>query len=280
MGKFKVVIPLFLALIIAGGSSLFLFNWIRSIRPQTVIEKTGDTDTTSIIVAAHYIPFGTKISKEMLKTVQYPATTLPQGSFAESDQIIDRILVSPLIENEPVLQGKLAPEDVKLGGVAAVLKPGKRAMAVKGDKIIGISGFIRPGNLVDVFVTVQNPETKKDTTKLVLDKILVLATGEEIQADGKKNASPVDVYTLEVTPDQGEKLALASTQGKLQFALRNITDSETVLTRGATIAETLRSLSANKRSPRAKSKTKRIYPRLHTMEIIIGDKIIKRKMKL
>jgi pilus assembly protein CpaB len=278
MGKFKVIIPLSLALIIAGASSLFLYKWIRSIRPPTVIEKSGDITTAPIIVSAYNLPWGTKISKDMLKTVNYPAGSLLQGAFSESDKIIGRILISPIIENEPILEGKLAAEDVRLGGVAAILKPGKRAMAVKGDKVIGISGFIRPGNLVDVLVTVQNPETKKDTTKLVLDKIPILATGQEIQADGKKSASPVDVYTLEVTPEEGEKLALAATQGKLQFALRNITDVETVLTRGATIAETLNSLSSKKIRPKPELKPKRVYPRLHTIEIITGDKIVKRKL--
>ena len=278
MGKFKIVFPLVLAIVIAGGSSVFLYKWIRSIRPKTVIEKAEDMVTASVIVAAYHLPWGTQIKKDMIKTVNYPAGTLPQGTFSKAENIIGRILIMPAIENEPILKGKLAAEDVKLGGVAAILKPGKRAMAVKGDKVIGISGFIRPGNLVDVLVTVQNPETKKDTSKLVLDKIPVLATGQEIQANGKTNASPVDVYTLEVTPEEGERLALAATQGKLQFALRNIKDSETVLTKGATIAETLTSLSVKKKPHIKKLKTRRVYPRMHTIEIITGDKIVKRKM--
>jgi len=280
MGKLKVIIPIFIALIIASTSSFFLYKWIRSMKPQTVIEKSESINTSSIVVAAYNLPWGTKIEKDMIKTLSYPSESLPQGTFFENDKIIGRVIVSNIIENEPILESKLAPVDVKSGGVAAVLKPGKRAMAVKGDKVIGISGFIRPGNLVDVLVTVKNPETKKDTTKLVLDKIPVLATGQEIQADGKKNASPVDVYTLEVTPEEGEKLALASTQGKLQFALRNVTDEKTVLTRGATIAQTLRSLSGKAPSPKSTKGIKRVYPRQHTMEIINGDKVIKRKMAM
>lgn len=280
MGKLKVIIPIFIALIIASTSSFFLYKWIRSMKPQTVIEKSESINTSSIVVAAYNLPWGTKIEKDMIKSLSYPSESLPQGTFYENDKIIGRVIVSNIIENEPILESKLAPVDVKSGGVAAVLKPGKRAMAVKGDKVIGISGFIRPGNLVDVLVTVKNPETKKDTTKLVLDKIPVLATGQEIQADGKKNASPVDVYTLEVTPEEGEKLALASTQGKLQFALRNVTDEKTVLTRGATIAQTLRSLSGKAPSPKSTKGIKRVYPRQHTMEIINGDKVIKRKMAM
>ena len=280
MGKLKVILPIFIALIIASSSSYFLFKWIRSMRPQTIVEKSESISTSSIVVAAYNLPWGTKIEKDMIKTLSYPSESLPHGSIYEKDKIFGRVIVSDIIENEPVLESKLAPVDVQSGGVSAVLKPGKRAMAVKGDKVIGISGFIRPGNLVDVLVTVKNPETKKDTTKLVLDKIPVLATGQEIKADGKKNSSPVDVYTLEVTPEEGEKLALASTQGRLQFALRNVTDEKTVLTRGATIAETLRSLSNRAPSPKSKKKIRSVYRRQHTMEIINGNKIVKRKMAM
>jgi pilus assembly protein CpaB len=118
-----------------------------------------------------------------------------------------------------------------------------RALAVKGDKVIGLSGLIQPGNRVDVLVTFTNPQNKRDTTKVVLEDILVLATGTEIQkADkDKSETSPVDVFTLEVTPEDGEKLALAAAQGKLQFALRNVIDVETVFTKGATIPDALRS---------------------------------------
>jgi pilus assembly protein CpaB len=249
-------------------------------KPDTVILESKGIETTSVVVATYNLPGGTKLGKGMLKTVDYPSGSLPLGSVNDPNSVFGRVIIANVAENEPVLISKLASKEITVGGVAAMLKPGKRAMAVKGDKVIGISGFIRPGNLVDVYVTVRNPSTKKDTTKLVLDKIQVLATGQEVQVDGKKNASPVDVYTLEVSPEEGEKLALAATQGKLQFALRNITDDETVLTRGATIPDTLRSLTAVKKSTNKKTKVRRAYPRLHTMEIISGNKIIQKKMHI
>ena len=122
-----------------------------------------------------------------------------------------------------------------VGGVSAVIKPGMRAIAVKGDKVIGISGFIQPGNRVDVLVTLKDPKTKNETTKMVLSNVLVLATGTEVQEKQDGKPSPVDVYTLEVDPNQGEMLALAAAEGKLQFALRNMMDMETLLTKGATV---------------------------------------------
>jgi pilus assembly protein CpaB len=110
----------------------------------------------------------------------------------------------------------------------------------------------------------------------------VLATGTEIQENEEGKPAPVDVYTLEVTPEEGEKLALAASEGKLQFALRNITDAETVLTKGATVAETLASFRGRQPKPKTSTKkTKKWQPREITMtvEIIKGDKVSKKKFK-
>ena len=155
---------------------------------------------------------------------------------------------------------------------------------MKGDKVIGISGFINPGNRVDVLVTLTNPRTKMDVTKLVLENIPVLASGTQMQENGKGDPAPVDVYTLEVTPQEAEKLALAATKGRLQFALRNITDVESVLTKGATIPKTLASLLKITPEPKAPSKTttKKWRPRNTslTVEVIKGQKVTKKKFKL
>jgi Flp pilus assembly protein CpaB len=142
------------------------------------------------------------------------------------------VVITPLKEREPVLESRLASTDVTVGGVSAVIKPGMRAVAVKGDKVIGISGFIQPGNRVDVLVTMKDPTTKNEITKMVLSNVLVLATGTEIEDSRDGKPRPVDVYTLEVDPEQAERLGLAAAEGKLQFALRNMTDQETVLTKG------------------------------------------------
>ena len=95
-----------------------------------------------------------------------------------------RVLIVSLKQNEPILETKLAPTSVSTGGVSAVVTPGKRAISVKGDKVLGISGFIKPGNRVDVLVTLKHGK-KKETTKIVLENVLVLATGKEIQENDK-----------------------------------------------------------------------------------------------
>jgi pilus assembly protein CpaB len=128
-------------------------------------------------------------------------------------------------------------------------------------------------------VTLKDPKTKKDKTKVVLENIPVLATGTQIQKNEKGEPMPVDVYTLEVTLENAEKLALAASMGRLKFALRNITDTEPVLTKGATISETLASLSM--REPKKKT-TRNWRPRSNsvTVEVIKGNDLKKKKVKL
>jgi len=215
----------------------------------------------------------------MIKTTPFLKDSLPEGHFTRTADLNNRIVIATLKKGEPVVEHRLAPVSIKTGGVSAVLESGKRAVAVKGDKVMGISGFVNPGNRVDVLVTLKDPKTKKDKTKVVLENIPVLATGTQIQKNEKGEPMPVDVYTLEVTLENAEKLALAASKGRLKFALRNITDTEPVLTKGATISETLASLSM--REPKKKT-TRNWRPRSNsvTVEVIKGNDLKKKKVKL
>jgi pilus assembly protein CpaB len=159
---------------------------------------------------------------------------LPPGFHSDPNKLIGRVVVTPMKAKELVLESKLAPLSVKTGGIAAIITPGKRAMAVKGGKVLGMAGLIRPGNHVDILMM-----TKGGVNKIVFENVRVLATGSQLGTDPEGKPSSVDTYTVEVTPEEGERLALASSQGSLRFALRNVTDAETVLTTGATLEETL-----------------------------------------
>jgi pilus assembly protein CpaB len=283
MAKWKPIIPIALALIIAIGGSVFLYKWLLAqTSPKDVVKV--EAEAVPVVVAKVDLAWGTKLKKEMIKTTPYLKESIPGKIFSDPEALEGRILVVSLKRNEALTQSKLAPEDVTVGGVSAILKPGKRAIAVKGDKVIGISGLIQPGNIVDVLVTLTDPRNKMTVTKLVLEKIPILATGTEIQQNGKGGPAPVDVYTLEVTPEESEKLSLAANRGKLQFALRNITDTETVLTKGATISKTLASLRGINPKPKqgktSKKKAWRPRSRYVTVEVIKGDKVIKKKFRL
>jgi pilus assembly protein CpaB len=282
MGRWKAFIPITLALVLATGGSLFLYKWLQvKSAPRDVVQKVA-AEAVPVVVAVVDLPWGTKLQKEMLKTVPFLKESLPNGYRSDPALLTGRVVISPLRATEAVLESRLAPESVTVGGVSAVITPGMRAIAVKGDKVIGISGFIQPGNRVDVLVTLKDPKTKNETTKMVLSNVLVLATGTEIQEKQDGKPSPVDVYTLEVDPAQGEKLALAAAEGKLQFDLRNTMDMETVLTKGATVTETLASLRGADPQAATPTKVREWVPRSRslTVETIKGDKIGKQKFNL
>jgi pilus assembly protein CpaB len=198
-----------------------------------------------VSVAAADLRWGTLLSKDMVKRVPFLKGSLPAGSFSDPSALVGRVIILPVKANEPILESKLAPTSIKTGGVAAVITPKKRAIAVKVDKTIGVSGFIFPGNRVDVLVTLPAGKTPAPVTKIVLENILVLAAGPEIETKGKEQKpTTVDVITLEVTPEEAEKLGLAATEGKLLLALRNFTDTGDVLTQGTTIPTLLASYSS------------------------------------
>ena len=253
MGNWKTSAPIALSLIIAVAGSYFLYRWIeRQRQPKEVVQVQAEA--VPVVVATADLPWGTKIKPEMIKTSPYLKESLPTGYFAGVNDLQNRVLLTPLKINDPITEHKLAPISIETGGVAAVIKSGKRAIAVKGDKVIGISGFINPGNRVDVLVTVKDPDKKEKKTKTILENIPVLATGTQIQENEKGEPAPVDVYTLEVTPEEAEKLALAASEGKLQLALRSVIDGDEVYTEGITVPELLASYSDTKPAPVIKAK--------------------------
>lgn len=285
MGNWKAIFPIIVALIIAGFSSYFLYKWVKT---QSTPEEAVDITTTAIpvVVAQLDLALGTKLTEDMIKTTPFLQESLPTGYYSKPEDVIGRVLIAVLKTNEPVTESRLAPKDITIGGVSAILPDGKRAIAVAGDKVSGISGFIKPGNMVDVLVTINDPNANKEITKLVLEKIPVLATGTQIQENAKGEPSPVDVYTLEVTPEDAEKIALVSAEGRLQFALRNITDTDTILTKGATISETLSALRAPQaekpktttvRSATTQRQTRQVTERVVTVQEIRGDVVTEKK---
>lgn len=241
MGKNKAIIILAVGVFVALLAGLMTHGWLRGKAGAQV--RASETQT--VTVAALDLEWGTVITKGMVKTAPFLKQTLPDGYFADPAKLEGRTLIYPLKVNEPILESRLAPANVTGGGIAAVIGPQKRAMAVKVDKVIGVSGFIHPGNRVDVLVTLNRSERiTTPITKTVLENVLVLATGPQMEKTAKgEKPVPVDVITLEVSVEEGEKLALAATEGKLNLALRNLADAKAVTTRGTTIPALLSSLN-------------------------------------
>ncbi len=281
MRKYRPWISLGLAFIVAFVTSLLIYNYLK--RSTRIVEIKSETLPVATAVAD--IGWGTEITKEMIKPVDFLKATVPPGCFSDGDSLIGRIAIFPIKANEPILDSRLAPASIKTGGVAAVVSHKKRAVAVKVDKVIGVSGFIHQGNRVDVFVTIPTGKTSEPITKTVLQNILVLTVGPELEKKGKEEKpSDVDVITLEVTPEEGEKLALAAAEGKLQLALRNFSDTEKVLTRGVTIPALLASYSIGKvggTSPKVERKVElpAQKPRPLVVELIKGGKVTEIKFE-
>ncbi len=283
MRKYRPWISLGLAFIIAFITSLLIYNYLQ--KNTKIVEVK--LETLPVATALADIGWGTRITKEMIKPVDFLKATAPPGCFSDPDSLVGRVAIYPIKANEPILDSRLAPDSVKAGGVAAVVSQKKRAVAVKVDKIIGVSGFIHHGNRVDVLVTIpmgKNSAEPIPMTKTVLENILVLTVGPEMEKKGKdEKPSDVDVITLEVTPEEGEKLALAANEGKLQLALRNYSDTENVLTRGVTIPGLLASYSAGPvaTGPKAEKSSEKAAPkpRLHTVELVKGSKVTEIKFE-
>ncbi len=229
-------------MLIALVASIFTYGRLE--RKSSV--QVQAAETRPAIVAATDLPWGAVIDKNMVRVEPFLKKSLPTGAFANPAALEGRTLLYPMKAGELMLESRLAPTTLQGGGVAAIITPKKRAMAVKVDKVVGVSGFIHPGHRVDVLVTLtQMGEGAKPVTKIVLENVLVLAAGGELERNGKQEkSSPVDVITLEVAPEEGEKLALAATEGKLQLALRNGADNADVMTRGTTYPALLASYGA------------------------------------
>jgi pilus assembly protein CpaB len=256
----RALIPVLLSILIALGGSYFLYNWLNKQRGAQKVVTVQETRAVPVVVTNVDLPWGTKIPSdtEALSTKPYFEESLPKGHYSDPEKLFGRIVTTPMVAGEPVLESRLAPTTLTQGGIPAILKPGTRAISVQGNKVLGVAGFIRPGNRVDVLLTVQNPDTEEEFTKTILENMLVLASGTQMVEGSDGKTSPVDVYTLEVTPDQGERLTLAASEGRLQFALRGAVDDEVVLTRGVTLPEVLKTLSVQESL--AQTKTQKPAP--------------------
>jgi len=180
-----------------------------------------------IAVAKVAIPIGSKIIPEQIMVVQFPKESTPDGAFATPEKLAGRVAVTNIAAREPITESRLAPEGTA-AGLSAIIPEGYRAMTVKVDDAAGISGFIMPGTMVDVVVVIDPREgsgMQDPISKIVLQNIKVLANGQNIdKPKDEREANSVKAVTLQVTPEQAEKLALATSEGKLQLMMRSQID--------------------------------------------------------
>ena len=193
-------------------------------------------DLGEVVVAKSDISLGEKITAEHLTLLPMPNGSVPEGAFRKASEVVGRVAITKIGIREPITLWKLAPEGTE-GGLSAVIPQGYRAMTVKVDDVVGVSGFIMPGSFVDVVAIIVPPgadQSRGPISKIVLQSIKVLASGPKIDTpENQRTPSEVRSVTLQVTPEQAEKLVLAANEGKLQLVMRNYTDQDDSNTRGA-----------------------------------------------
>ena len=223
-------------LFVLGSAVVFGLLAAVSVSRYLSDAQASARNMNNVVVAKVDIPLGTKIEAEQLQTVQFPANAIPEGTFAEAPKLVGRVAVVGIAAREPVTDFKLAPEGSQ-GGISAVIPAGYRAMTVKVDDVIGVAGFLQPGTMVDVLTVIDPPGnniSSNPISKIVLQNVKVLASGQNLdKPKDEREADTVKAVTLQVTPEQAEKLALASTEGKLRLMLRNVIDQDDEQTKGA-----------------------------------------------
>jgi len=229
MKNIKAIGLIVFALVIGLAAAAYATGWVS---------RQAGVASNKIVVAAVDIELGSKVNAEMLSSVDWPSGSVPAGAFKEVKQVQDRIVKASVLRGEPLLERKLAPAGT-LGGLSAVIAEGKRAMTVRVNDVVGVAGFALPGNYVDVMVNAQQDKEKdkaeegKQISKTVLERVLVLAVAQEAGRDDTK-PKVVSAVTLELSPQDSEKLDLARSVGTLSLVLRNQGDQKTVATAGVT----------------------------------------------
>jgi pilus assembly protein CpaB len=228
MNRNRLIIGLLLAIVVASLLSGFVY---REFQKVTAAVAASPMVTTKIVVAAKALPLGTRLDPSMLRTISWPASEPMVGVCKYVADCTNRALITPVAENEPILESKLAP--VAAGaGLAATIPDGMRAISVAVNDVVGVAGFVTPGTMVDVLVTgtmtgAGDRGTATNITRTILENVRVLAAGQRVQQDREGKPQTVPVITLLVTPEDAAKLTMASTEGKIQLALRNTVDTST-----------------------------------------------------
>jgi pilus assembly protein CpaB len=217
MRKVAIVVVVILALAFAAVASGLTYMYLRAESGQRGLE------VQPVIVASKDLTFGESLESADMKVAMFPRGTVAKGSYAVRDSLLGQVTKVFLMENEPILDSKLSS---KGGGLSLLIEPAKRASSIEVDKVSGVSGFVLPGDRVDVILTVKRPGATSDAiAKTILQNVEVLAAGEKTEEKGNKVIT-VQSVTLLVDPQGAQALALASSEGKLHLALRNPTDDE------------------------------------------------------
>jgi pilus assembly protein CpaB len=225
MNQNRMILGLAVAVVVAFLLSTVVYRQFQkasSVKPVV---------TGHIVVAAVPLALGTRVDAGNLRLIPWPAGEPVVGMFTRIEDCANRALIADVAANELILDSKLAAKESGVG-LPAVIPPGMRALSVAVNEVVGVAGFVTPGTMVDVLVTGKvegGTRGGEDTiTRTILENVRVLAAGQKIEQDREGKPQTVPVITLLVSPEDAGRLAMASTEGKIQLALRNTVDTKRV----------------------------------------------------
>ena len=228
MNRVRLLMVLVVALLAGGGLAAGTYSYLNNVPVKTVEAKTKP-----VVVARANLALGAELRAEDVETIPWPETSVPEGAFSDPAQVVGRGIITPVVRHEAILPSKLASKEAG-AGLPPIIPNGKRAMSVRVNDVIGVAGYVLPGTYVDVIATASPTARPEDmTSKIVLNQVQVLTAGTRLEQD-TKDGEPmqVTVVTLLVTPEESERLTLASTEGKIQLALRHPLDATKPATPG------------------------------------------------
>jgi pilus assembly protein CpaB len=268
MNRNRMLIGLGIAIVVALFLSTFVYRAFQSasaIKPIT---------TEHIVVAAQPLQVGTRVDASNLRLIPWPSGEPVAGMFTRIADCANRAVITPLAENEPILENKLAATQSG-AGLPATIPEGMRALSVAVNDVVGVAGFVIPGTMVDVLVTGKVADNghggEQNITRTILENVKVLAAGQKIEQDREGKPQNVPVVTLLVTPDDAARLTMASTEGKIQLSLRNTVDTR-LLMPASVLQDSL--FSAGAPAPKRATVAKYIPPppSPYVVEVITGNK--------
>jgi pilus assembly protein CpaB len=228
---------LIVMLVAVATAALGSFGVYRAVLQMPAREV--EVASVNVVVAAQPLAMGTRLHPNQLRVVAWPSRNPLAGAFSDPKELVDRGLIDNVAENEPITMTKVASLEAG-AGLPPVIPEGMRAISVRVNEVVGVAGFVVPGTIVDVLVTVRTSNGNQDEpmTRAVVSKVTVLTAGTKFDQEKSKNGEPIptSVVTLAVLPEDAERISLAQNEGKITLALRNPLDVSPTETKGVRLA--------------------------------------------
>jgi pilus assembly protein CpaB len=238
MRQRRIVLILAMAVIAAAVAGFSTLRFL-STRPATAVMAPA-ARKASVVLAVRDLPAGHPVTAQDVRTVEWPAELVPAGYHSQPADVVGRGLMAAVRTNEPLLASKLA-EPGSGAGLPIVIPEGRRAMSIPVDQVVGVAGFVIPGTRVDVLLTIQPPNQNEMVTQIILQNLTVLTAGQLTTRNDAGDPMTTNVVTLLVSPQEAERLSLATSQGRIQLALRNMLDVDDAITSGVRVTGLLNS---------------------------------------